>query len=112
MKQYISKSDLVAEIERRIKENEEHWKSPYGIETATGRGILMGYRDILSFLNTLEVKEMDMEESARNYLLNKHKSPLNEVFHQLDLRVEMQYHKDIEHAFKAGFELGLISKGE
>ena len=56
MEQYIKKSALVAEIEKRIKETEEHWKSPYGIETATGRGILMGYRDILSFLNTLEMK--------------------------------------------------------
>lgn len=58
MEQYIDKSDIVAEIEKRIKETEEHWKSPYGIETATGQGILMGYRDILSFLNTLEVKEV------------------------------------------------------
>ena len=58
----IDKSALVTEIEKRIKETEEHWKSPYGIVTATGRGILMGYRDILSFLNTLETKNVDLEK--------------------------------------------------
>ena len=45
-----------------------------------------------------------MEESASNYLLYKHKSPLNEILHQADLKVEIQYHKDIEESFKAGAE--------
>ena len=44
----------------------------------------------------------DLEEFARYYLLNNHISPLNDILHQADLKVEMQYHKDIENAFKAG----------
>jgi hypothetical protein len=33
--------------------------------------------------------------------------------HEVDLKLEMQYHKDIKNAFKAGFELGLkAQKGE
>ena len=69
--------------------------------------------DLLIALDTLEVKEVDLDESARHYLLHEHISPLNEVLHQADLKVEMQYHKDIENAYKAGFELGLkAQKGE
>lgn len=49
-------------------------------------------------------KSEDLEESARYYLLNNHVSPLNEIMHQVDLKAEMQYHKDIENAFKAGAE--------
>ena len=67
---------------------------------------------ILSFIDTLELKEVDLDESARHYLLHEHISPLNEVLHQADLKVEMQYHKDIEEAYKAGFELGLKTKKE
>jgi hypothetical protein len=56
---------------------------------------------------------VDLDKSARCYLLNEHKSPLNEVLHQCDLKIEMQYHQDIENAYKAGFELGLKAmKGE
>ena len=66
---------------------------------------------ILSFLDTLEVKEVDLDESARYYLMHEHISPLNEVLHQADLKAEMQYHKDIEDAYKAGFELGIKTKG-
>lgn len=109
MEQYIKKSALVTKIEekkRKISPNKDWYFDEYT------NGYVDALKDILSFLDTIKAKEIDMEESARNYLLNKHKSPLNEVFHQVDLRVEMQYHKDIERAFKTGFELGLISKGE
>lgn len=61
----------------------------------------------------IESKEVNLDESARHYLLHEHISPLNEVFNQLDIKAEMQYHKDIEDAYKAGFELGLkAQKGE
>ena len=68
---------------------------------------------IIPHINTLEVKEVDLDESARHYLLHEHISPLNEILHQADLKVEMQYHKDIEDAYKAGFELRIkAQKGE
>ena len=79
-------------------------------EITSGRYELVNLRD---FIDTLEVKkEVDLDESARHYLLHEHISPLNEVLHQADLKVEMQYHKDIEDAYKAGFELGLKTKKE
>ena len=48
MEQYIPKSALVAEIERRIKEHHS--------------GYLVCLKDILSFINTLEVKEVDLDD--------------------------------------------------
>lgn len=73
---------------------------------------LVVIEDVESLVESLETKEVDLEKFARNYLLHEHISPLNEVLHQADLKVEMQYHKDIEDAYKAGFELGLKAKGE
>jgi hypothetical protein len=102
MAQYIDKDALVA------------WaKETYLCENASMIRKVC-YKQLLEHLNTLEVKEVDLDESTRHYLLHEHISPLNEVLHQADLKVEMQYHKDIENAFKAGFELGLkvAQKGE
>ena len=64
------------------------------------------------YKENVEVKEVDLDESARHYLLHEHISPLNEVLHQADIKVEMQYHKDIEDAYKSGFELGLKTQKE
>ena len=100
----IDKSAIVAEINRVLNSYDPN-------EIISGRYALIDLRD---FLDTLETKEVDLDKSARNYLLNEHKSPLNDVFHQCDLRTEMQYHQDIENAYKAGFELGIkaVQKGE
>ena len=57
MKKYIDKSALVAEIEKRLSL----------LENGTGNsevmkrvgGVIKGYKSILSFLNTLEEKELD-----------------------------------------------------
>ena len=49
-----------------------------------------------------EILQKRIEEVARHYLLYEHKSPLNEILHQCNLKTEMQYHKDIENAFIAG----------
>lgn len=108
MKQYIDKADIVAEIEKIknklldhiICESDKEW----AIRTAHQ------LNRIISFLDTLEVKEVDLEKEARHYLLHEHESPLSTILHQMDLRTEMQYHKDIENAFKAGYELGVKAK--
>ena len=94
----IDKDALVAEITKRKKRN------------VLNEGAFEEDIDILSFINTLEAKEVDLDESARNYLLHEHISPLNAILHQADLKAEIQYHKDIENAYKAGFELGLKSQ--
>lgn len=48
----IDKSALVAEIERRVKEHHS--------------GYLVCLKDMLSFLDTLEVKEVDLEKEYDN----------------------------------------------
>ena len=101
MVQYIDKSALVAEIERMLQEEYPCDNS----EQTTGYHCAL--YELQDFLDTLEVKEVDLEEEATHYLLYEHLSPLNSVMHQADLKAEMQYIKDIEDAYKAGFKLGL-----
>lgn len=60
--------------------------------------------DVESLVESLEVKDVDLDKESMNYLLNEHKSPLTKVMHGVDLWTEMQYHKDIQDAFKAGFK--------
>lgn len=72
MAQYIDKAALVAEIERRRKLVSD--------PVLSGDDLMIGERnalfDLLSFIDTLEVKEVDLE-------------------------------KEIENAFRAGYELGI-----
>ena len=53
MTQYIDKSALVAEIEKRIDEVNQIDKASYEV------GLFDAYKNVLSFLDTLEVKEVD-----------------------------------------------------
>lgn len=69
MGKYISKSAVVAEIEGRIKaiprdETDKRLKAVYGNEAF----VLM---NLLSFINTLEVKEVDLEKEI-DECLKKH----------------------------------------
>lgn len=96
MAQYINKSDVVAEIERKI-----HTEQGYSSGDAE-----CGYRDcareILSFLNTLEVKEVDLEKEFDNYAKDI-------------LACDVQF-EPFTHLYKCAkyfFELGLkAQKGE
>lgn len=81
------------------------------IDLATDLPKLSGHidKDSVEYIrkDALKVKEVDLEKETIHYLLYEHRSPLNEIMHKADLKSEMQYHKDIENAYKAGFELGL-----
>ena len=109
MEQYISKSALAAEIDNLLDKGRYH--EEYDCAYRDGNnGALYALKNKL---NTLEVKEVDLEKETTHYLLYEHRSPLNEIMHKADLKFEMQYHKDIENAFKAGFELSFkVQKGE
>ena len=92
MAQYISKAALVAEI-NRIK-NEECPADSY-----EGRCKLLWFEQFLSFLNTLEVKEVDLNAAVERYV-EQHKSELNGYF-------------DIRRIARHFFGLGLnAQKGE
>lgn len=58
MEQYISKSAVIAEIERRLRELSQLEKASYEI------GLYDAYKIVLSFLDTLEVKEVQEDPYA------------------------------------------------
>lgn len=91
MEQYILKSALVAEIERRIKD----WRYGSSTEAKFKREEC---DDILSFIDTLEVKDVDLNDAVERYV-DQHKSELSGYF-------------DIRRIAKHFFELGLKMKKE
>ena len=93
MKQYIDKSAVVAEIEKRIKETESI--QPKFDQFWAGQ--VSAFKGILKILNTIEVKEMDFETEWKKYF--EHKGNLATV--------------NVKDLAKHFFELGLkAQKGE
>ena len=67
MAQYIDKSALVAEIEKRIKKHEEEEKKGW----VHSRVQIVECEHILSDINTLEVKEVDLTDKKINWSPSK-----------------------------------------
>lgn len=63
MEQYIPKAALVAEIEK-LKEEYALCPTRNNYEDGLKEGRLIGYKDVLNKINTLEVKEMNEEPYA------------------------------------------------
>lgn len=61
MKHYIDKDIIVAEIEKRIKEISKECEESKTIQF-TLIGKINALENLLPFLNTLDVKEVDLEE--------------------------------------------------
>ena len=107
MKQYIDKADVVAEIER-LKEDALQKKDQCkrsGLERIMHK--IGAYNKILSFLNTLEVKEVDLEtelniwrhdhfygrrdkEASGEYLKRGSQLDLAKYFFELGLKVKKE----------------------
>ena len=106
MTQYIDKSALIAEIKKRIKKyatidvgNSSELDALYGAKCKA----LMG---ILSFLDTLEVKEVDLEKEIQQHI----NDCLDIKFPTTDIKMIA---KDVEYTARKFFELGLkTQKGE
>ena len=69
----IDKDVLVAEIESRIKSMEECFNGKFPMsqsvkETEQDKGKLAAYKSICSFIDTLEVTEVDLEKELSTYL--------------------------------------------
>lgn len=100
MKQYIDKSALLAEIERM--------KIPFKRDVEDGYYptylcALMAFED---FINTLEVKEVDLEKEIQQHI----NDCLNIKFPTTDIKLIA---KDVEYTARKFFELGLkAQKGE
>ena len=95
MEKYIPKSALIAEIERKIKD----YNTP--IDRLGSNNIRLNEcKDILSFLNTLEVKEVDLERAIDKWIDDA------AITHE-DCSIT-----DVISTAKHFFELGIKLKGE
>ena len=65
MEQYIPKAAVVAEIKRRIKTNKECMLGLRNLDYYQGK--VDALNDTISFLNTIEVKEVDLEKEISRY---------------------------------------------
>ena len=95
----INKDALVAEIERIKKE-----ECP--TDTYEGRCKMLWFEQFSSFLDTLEVKEVDLEEKKKKiYLMHRQYGGNKNILVILN---ELQFNDIAKHFF----ELGLKAKGE
>ena len=101
MARYIELDALVAEIEGRIK----GLKDCHADTVAGYAGEISGLKRLLSFLDTLEVKEVDLEKELETHL----KECLDVKFLTTDIEL---IKKDVAYTAKKFFELGLKAKGE
>jgi asparagine synthetase B (glutamine-hydrolysing) len=92
MAQYIDKSAVVAEIKRRIDRNNEKAASYssgsehdylYRVEENV-------YKDLISFLNTLEVKEVDLEKELKHLIGNVGQCDRKLAKHFFELGLKVQ----------------------
>ena len=90
MKQYIDKSEIIAEIERRRDKNQQVC-TPEGSGAFYEDGFIL---DIINSLDTLEVKEVDLDKEIDEWIAEGY-SPV-----------------DTPEIAKHFFELGLKAKGE
>ena len=89
MAQYVDKSALVVEIERL--QNDEFICDSYDMAT----GFQSALRMVQEFINTLEVKEVDLEKEAENFVQTgefvKNENPVLAIakhFFELGLRTQ------------------------
>ena len=95
MKQYIDKSAVIAEIERRIKLVSD--------PVLSGNDLMIGEKNalfnLLSFINTLDMKEVDLEKEI-------------ELIKGDYEQVDVAWNNDFDFIAKHFFELGLkVQKG-
>lgn len=113
MAQYINKSALVAEIERQVKLSETCQKISGGNEFY--RGAIDEAKEILSFLDTLEVKDpyeqcvqydsikSGIQAHAETYSFNIE----SKLFNQLTKEQQELWREEIEQACISGGEVGV-----
>ena len=106
----IDKAAVVAEMEKRVQEAEIIVRY---VPSSALFGLIQAYKNVLSFLDTIETKEVDLENEISDYLTSYHlhiKDGGRVVFDNDD---SPNFMCDIRHIAKHFFELGLnAQKGE
>lgn len=102
MAHYIGKDALVADIERKIEAHKETLKNcDSSISEMVLKGSMSAYQNLLHYLDTIEVKEVDLEKEIEL---------VKEDYEQVDVA----WNNDFDFIAKHFFELGLktAQKGE
>ena len=99
MSRYIDKDVVKAEIDRRIKE----LNNCCADRVAGYAGEISGLKRLLSFLDTLEVKEVNLEQEIQQHI----NDCLDIKFPTTDIKMIA---KDVEYTARKFFELGLKAK--
>ena len=102
MANLINKDALVAEIEKLIKKNDAYDKPSHIADVC--------YNEILSFLNTLEVKEVDLEKEIDDYTNSNFSECYDGVLLSDASSMELTL-LDVAPMARYFFELGLNAKG-
>ena len=118
MKEYIDKSVIKAEIERLIETNKLFkktwkWKFKWFYRTIIGR--LETLEGLKTFIDTLEVKEMDVEKESELIANSIMISVQANLYHTnvYDYEKRCYKHSDLKDAARKGIELSLkAQKGE
>ena len=98
MEQYIKKSDLVAEIERKLKELS---KRNHREQLQSDIVEQMVYNEMLFFINTLEIKETNLDKEIESYFKGFGKFPSVGIADCIDIA---------KHFFELGMKMA--QKGE
>ena len=102
----IDKDKVVAEIERRKKEAESNWGGYKSYDEHRCDSCIVGfYEEFLEIINTLEVKEVDLEKEIQDHI----RECLDVKFPTTDIEL---IKKDVAYTSRKFFELGLKAKGE
>lgn len=105
MKQYINKAAIMAEVKSRIKESEKlaNVAADNNLSNTLQANELLirQYKSLLYFLDTLEIKEVDLEKEFDNYTKDI-----------LACDVQFEPFTHLYNCAKHFFELGIKSKGE
>lgn len=108
MKQYIDKSAVVAEIYRRIKINKECMLGLKNLDYYQGK--VDALNDTISFIDTLEVKEVDLDEEIKRYF---NEQPIMTRSKGVDYKLIPSAEKIAKHFFKFGISVSnKTQKGE
>ena len=110
MAQYIDKDALVAEIERRIKSiNSCPFRYAELGSEKLDEGEINAYNEMLSFINTLEVKKVDLEKEseliANSIMISVQSNKYGTNIYNTERNDFSHYHLKI--AARKGIELGL-----